>query len=100
MHEVVAYRVNVQSLETDFTKAIKMWEEISKMNLRTCGETLLLKQYTNVRSSLGQAGGKFIILSRKSKQIDLIGVIDQRIESSKKRFNKQLTELRNKLLIV
>lgn len=100
-HDVVEYRVNVQSLETDFTEAVKMWARNFKDELKNMWEVSaaeIIHKYKKLfRTSWGKIRSTFQRTLEEDKQI--IGVINQKKEGFKEKV-KQLEELRKKLLIV
>lgn len=92
---------NVQSLETDFTEAIKMWARNFKDELKNMWEDSTAETIHKCKKLFRTSWGKIRNTFQKTLEEDkqIIGVINQRIEGFKEKV-KQLEELRNKLLIV
>ena len=99
-HDIVQYKVNVQSLEADFSEAIKIWARDFKDEIKSMWEEsaadLMKKSEKTIRMSWEKIQKTFQKILEEDKK--RIATINQQTGGFKEK-NKQLEELKIKLLI-
>ena len=99
-YDVIEYKLNVQSLDTDYTEAVKIWARNFKDELKTMWEESAAEMIHKCKKIFRISWEKVRNTFQKTLEEDKrrIADINQRIEGLIEK-NKQLEELKNILLI-
>ena len=97
-YKVIEYKVNIQSLEADFSEAIKMWERNFKDELRSMSEEFASETMKNSEKAIRESWAKVYETYQKRLEEDKlkIAAIHHRIEGFEEK-SSQLVELKKRL---